>query len=202
MGLKSFFAKLLGKTDDVAKLATTYGDDVAEGVAKYQDEVVDFTDLPPFSEPPSDPVDLGTGKLFHFGEYGTPEGSLKNDLLHKRLAKIDPDYPREIIWEKSPSEVRPEFGQNVSFEDYINFPKQTSYLGDVDARFASMPDGSYTTLPLNTSIPTSQLVIQSPEINNYKNIGLRPHNNTALGRWFRKQMPNYGVELDIDSFKF
>lgn len=219
--LSGLFKKLAGSVDDVSDIAR-YGDDVAGLVADnagravvspellsddFLNAVDDFTNHAPydptdlFPEPYETPgaVDLGTGKLFHFGEYGTPEGNLKNSLISNRLEKIDPTYPRSITPTSSPSEVPQDFGNLISFEDYVYFPKQTNFLGDVTAQ-AQMPSDSTFTLPLKNPIDTSQLVLQNPERLQYGAVGLRPHNNTALGRWFRKQRPDYGIELDINPF--
>ena len=208
--------------DDAARAVANYGDDVAGLVADnagravmspellsddFLDIVDDFANHTPydptdlFPEPSETPgtVDLGTGKLFHFGEHGTPEGDLKNSILSKHLEKIDPTYPRSITPTASPSEVPQDFGKLYSFEDYVNFPEQTNFLGDVTMQ-AQMPSDSVFTLPLKNPIDTSQLVLQNPESSQYGIVGLRPHNNTALGRWFRKQRPDYGIELDINPF--
>lgn len=271
MGLKSFFAKLLGKTDDVAKLAATYGDDVAEGVVRYGDDVsglvadnagraamspellsdnfldaVDdytnhtsrFVNIPeslgkgtPYEGgvivSPDDPlwkygddivdddffpsfdksIAYVGDKPFTFAEGTGSQALLKNSLLSKYQNPVDDvrDVVDNPFLRKQPSVMWSEWDEPyLDSDEVFHFPAQTNYLGDVLVDNGSIDSGlSYDFLRLKNPIDTSQLVVQSPTYGAVQmggDVGLRPHNNTALGRWFRKKMPNYGIELDLDTF--
>lgn len=186
--IKALFGKLAPYADDVVKGVANYGDDalalvadkgddVARAVANYGDDalaVVDKVDdfIPDrtfeFTNPFGQVVSADynkpgvwniDGKTFHDipEPYAlTNQNALKEELLNKRTGR---EYlnsvPREGYDVKFLGDATPHF-------DYNN--RETFNRGD----------GFTTTLPYH--MPSEDLV--------YDRSTLRPHKNTALGRWY------------------
>lgn len=174
--LKALFSKLKPAaraiapvTDDAARLVANYGDDVARGVANYGDDALAVAD------------------------------------------KVDDFLPTDGTWERLPGRdlkfVPRKLPKNIS--DYPSpddsFPRTTSVLGDVVLGEQGMLQPHYMfNQKLDKPLDTSGMVIQNPELLrglDYQDVdrfafGIRPHRNTALGRWFAKNNPNYGFDIE------
>lgn len=156
--------------DDAAKLVTNYGDDALNVANKVDDFVPDrtFEFTNPFGQAVSaDYSKPGVwnidGKTFH----DVPENSLltnqnvlKEELLNKRTGR---EYLNAV----------PREGSDVKFLG------DATQLFDYDNReMFKRGDGFTITLPYH--MPSEDLV--------YDYTTLRPHKNTALGRWYDEAM--------------
>ena len=211
--------------DDAARLAANYGDDVLEAVGKSNFAPWDLSkDFDSYG--PDDVLPFGTnsygqtviplgnagaiidGKTFHYPTKYSPQNALKEKLLDKRIGVA----------------TRPESPKLSNISEYADpdftFPTTTSVLGDailehswapteydfLDYAGSSIAPYDVFNQSLANPISTSGMVIQTPEVLNGIShsddgaFGLRPHRNTALGRWFAKNNPNYG--WDVDKFPF
>lgn len=202
--LKALFSKLkpaakaiAPMTDDIARLGANYGDDIARGIANYGDDVANA--IANYGDDALAATDL----LDDLPLPMTSQERLKQKLLDKRspasldimeLSKgpaVGPGYNSEAV----SSALR-----EISDSPFLGgFPQYTNYLGDV---VSEVSDGPALVPKINSEglsvqvppLPTSQLVAQAPYfgIRPTDGIGLRPHRNTALGRWFAKQVrPDY-----------
>ena len=181
--LKALFSKLkpaakavAPMTDDIARLGANYGDD-ALAIANKADDFF--------------PTD---------GTWEPVPGLNLEEFVPRKLPKNISNYPD------------PDF----------SFPSTTSVLGDVmldTRRVGPGTDGVWdieTVLnphymfnqTLSKPLDTSGMVIQTPELLrglDYQDVdnfafGIRPHKNTALGRWFAKNNPNYGFDMEEDFY--
>jgi hypothetical protein len=177
--LKALFSKL----KPAAKAIAPVTDDVANAVANYGDDALAIAD------------------------------------------KADDFFPTDGIWKPVPGVDLEEFvprklPKNISYfsDPDDSFPRTTSVLGDVvlDTRkvgpgiddvwdIESVLNPHYIfNQKLDKPLDTSGMVIQTPELLrglDYQDVdefafGIRPHRNTALGRWFAKNNPNYGFDVD------
>lgn len=165
--IKALFGKLAPLADDAAGAVAKYGDDALAVV----DRVDDF--LPPATV--TNPKALA---------------GLKERLIDKRLPY---DHFTYIKPPASASKASAEFVEG--FNDPMSwgrFPRYTKTLGAVDADlFASgdaiVPKGSAVSVP---EMPTSGLVVNRGQRDDWRVRGfeLRPHKNTALGRWYSKHV--------------
>lgn len=167
MGLKSIFARLLGRYgDDVLK----YGDDVAKGVANSVDDVAKIPSRMRFVDIPDT---LGKGTPYEGGILVTP---------------TDP------LWK---------YGTDFNtVDELVNTPKTINFLGhnDID-QTGFNPRPYYETVKIPET-PINSLVreIDYEDGTDF----IRPHKNTALGKWFEKkyaslfppQPPPRFVEID------
>lgn len=174
--IKALFSKLKPATkaiapmaDDAAKGVIKYGDDAARAVTNYGD---DF--LPPATFP-----DLNA------------QAALKDRLLDKRL-------PYDHFEYIAPPRAANELAADVieGFQDsyyWGRFPRDTDILGPVTKEVSTernfFPNGTAVMTP---QLPTSDLVVDDviPSEYGYKGFTLRPHKNTALGRWFANALNN------------
>ena len=224
MALKRLFGKLVKNYgDDAAKLVATKGDDVARAAAKSDLAPWDFSksfddygldDALPFGTNAYGqtviPLPGGSGakidgKTFHYPTRYSSQNALKEKLLDKRIGVA----------------TRPEAPKLSNISEYadpdFSFPTTTSVLGDAVLEHSWVPTAYDDILDyagssvapydvfnqtLANPISTSGMVIQTPEVLNGIShsddgaFGLRPHRNTALGRWFAKNNPNYGWDVD------
>lgn len=143
----------------------------------------------------------------------TAQQRLKDDLLYKRspasldvrdIPKLPAVVPNGHVWERWGKE---DVAKRLHVYDspyWGGFPKTTEYLGDVvgDLGEGLVPDFPQTSVKI-PELPTSQLVAQTPKYGVWDDlhvVGLRPHKNTALGRWFAKNLPNYPQHQLIDDY--
>jgi hypothetical protein len=210
-------------TDDVAKAVANYGDDALKAVDKIDDVVSpwdfskSFDDYGPDDLLPIAINDYGQiiehhpggakidGKVFNYPTRYSPQNAFKKKLLDKRIGAA----------------TRPEALKISNISEYPNpdftFPKTTSVLGDAVLEHSWKPNAYDDDIldhvgssvqpydvfnqSLEKPISTSGMVIQTPEVLNGIEhsddgaFGLRPHRNTALGRWFAKNNPNYGWDI-------
>lgn len=176
-------------SDDAAKALTTYGDDVARGV-----ELVDSGSL----SLASPGLDI-RGKRFHWPTDSSPQSQLKVRLMDARspaawdVRDISP-LPSVMESSMDASQALDNFTELGGFWEGV--PSTTGVLGDVRGSIAKesiVPAGIGTSIEI-PEIPTSGLVMQNAS--EYApglpgSFGLRPHKNTALGRWFEKQVPYF-----------
>lgn len=203
LSLKALFSKLKPAAravapvaDDIAKGVANYGDDAAKLAANYGDDALRA-------------VDKVDDALAGFDlTVPTAQQRLKDELLFKRSpASLDVSEVVEL-----PSVVPdryPRFDSAASRLAHYNepggawgrFPKTTRYLGDVagDIGLGKLVPGDIGETIRVPELPTSGLVVQGPTLELFEApIGLRPHKNTALGRWFSKNNPNFSIRnLDV-----
>ena len=208
--IKALFGKLAPYADDVAKGVANYGDDAARLAANYGDDALravdkaddfldDVTFLDDFAIPNSP---------------RTAQQHLKDELLFKRspasldvrdIPKLPATVPDGHVWERWGNENVSRRLHTYDSPYWGGFPSTTEYLGDV---FGDLGEGLMPTLSQNAikipELPTSQLVAQTPAHGSWDDlsvVGLRPHKNTALGRWFAKNMPSYPQHQLIDDYE-
>lgn len=185
MALKGLFGKLVKEYgDDAAKLIATKGDDVARAAAAKGDDVLRAADkvddfLPdrsfeftnPFGQVVSADYgkpgvwDIG-GKTFHDvpkDSLLTNQSVLKEELLNKRTGR---EYLNSIPREGSDVKF---LGDATQLFDYNN------------REMFNRGNGFTTALPYR--MPSEDLV--------YDYTTLRPHNNTALGRWYADKVADF-----------
>lgn len=177
MSLKSLYKNLIKE----------YGDDIAKGVASYGDDALaiasragNLTALPDATLPDLD-----------------AQAILKSKLIDKRLPY---DHFESVLSPRAANEA----AQDVidGFQDsqmWGRFPRRTDILGpitsDATAERAFYPNGRAVMVP---EIPTSDLVVDdviSSDFGGWEGFTLRPHKNTALGRWFENasNSPQYST---------
>lgn len=170
--------KVLGQNshsvDDVGRLLANYGDDVALSLAKTPAENVEnFTDL---------------AKTLRSGIYST------------QVKQFTGKAPKIISSNPIPNLIAKEAPTTRYLGNVRIFPSKYSEIFNeqLPGNFAGHPE-SYSRIPSIKvpNIPTKDLVIDhiqtgvkklQPDNSYYTDRILRPHNNTALGRWFRKKM--------------
>lgn len=196
--LKGLFSKLkpAAKTvanygDDAAKALTTYGDDVARGIGLVDDSVIPNLESPGLNI---------RGKTFHWPTDNTPQAQLKTKLMDARSpAAWD---VRDVL--PLPSVVEGSMDASQALDNFTEIggpwggvPSTTSVLGDVRGNIGVddiVPGGVTGTFVQTPELPTKDLVMQDTTglgIGYLDEFGLRPHKNTALGKWFEKQVPSY-----------
>ncbi len=197
--IKALFGKLAPMADDAAKGVANYGDDALAAVGKPDNFLDGVTFLDDFAIP--------NGPR-------TAQQQLKDELLFKRspgaLDVVDtPNLPSIVpdghVWEMWGGENVAKRIHSYDSPYFGGFPRSTQYLGDV---FGDLGEGLVPSSPQNAikvpEIPTSQLVAQTPKYgarDDLHVVGLRPHKNTALGRWFAKNLPNYPQHQIIDDYE-
>jgi hypothetical protein len=176
--------------DDVARLAANYGDDAARAVANYGDDALVMADKIDNFLPPASVPDLQA------------QQRLKNDLIYKRSPADHFDF---IAPPAATSKASAEFVEG--FNDPMTwgrFPRYTNTLGSVDSDLFDIgngikPKGSAVNVP---EIPTSGLVVNRGQ-NDWRTRGfeLRPHKNTAMGKWYDKNVvPVDSTRVNPDFF--
>lgn len=148
------------------------------------------------------------GKKFHWPTDNSPQSQLKARLMDKRSpAAWD---VRDIS--PLPSAVEGSIDASQAFDNFTKpggfwggVPSTTSVLGDVRGSIAAediVPGGIASTYVQVPEIPTAGLVMQDTTglgVGYLDEFGLRPHKNTALGKWFAKQVPSY--RWDVNPFE-
>lgn len=171
MSLKSLYKNLIKE----------YGDDALGIVGKNADGALPFPNIfkPEYISDATLP-DLDAQAI------------LKSKLIDKRLPY---DHFENVL----PPSAADEAAQNVidGFQDsqlWGRFPRRTDILGpitsDATAERAFYPNGRAVMVP---EIPTSDLVVDDvipSDFGGWKGFTIRPHRNTALGRWFENASNN------------
>lgn len=192
--IKALFGKLVGKVapyadnvakgvanygDDVAKIATNYGDDVGRAVGSVDDALpFEFTNRfgqtvsADYNKPGLWNIDSDTFHDRLEGDLLTNQAVLKEELLNKRTGR---EYLNAIPREGSDVKF---LGDAVRHFDYNN--REMFKRGPV-------------TINLPGWMPSEDLVFD-------RNTTLRPHLNTALGRWYTQAMKKQGpLTYKVDS---
>lgn len=140
------------------------------------------------------------GKTFHWPTDNTPQSQLKKRLMEAR-SPADwverPPLPSTVEGSIDASEVLDWFTEPGG--PWGGVPRTTRVIGDVRGDLFStgdgiVPGGIAGTFVDTPALPTTGMVMQDTTglgIGYGDEFGLRPHKNTALGRWFDKQVPDY-----------
>jgi hypothetical protein len=183
--IKALFAKLAGRYgDDIVGGVAKYGDDVLEGATNYGDDVIRLA---------SNYGDIGDD-ILKANAHDTYTQATKYGMSPKTTNWIGgvrtsnpnwyhPDVPqtykyKKIIYEPDGNIINPKQGLNKVFSDNNPIPA------------VRVPNLSTDDLVTDTfEIPASDWKSYNPiEDANLRVKSLRPHSNTALGRWFRQQL--------------
>ena len=122
--------------------------------------------------------------------------ALKNALIDKRLPY---DHLDDIAL---PAVTSPQTGDLLASYAtspfWGRFPRDTIVLGHVRPDLSidyDIPAVGNSNVRLPKPIPTSQLVASKPypQTTYHDDLVLRPHKNTALGRWYAKNLPSDGI---------
>ena len=198
------------------KLAGQYGDDVIEGVAKYGDDVVGAA-APYVDDVAEDTTRLlnyynnNTKWSRHPALYGRyVDNPVLQNALQSSTYYID-DIP--VVTKADSGVLKKAYdyvganSQNISDERWSNLvdafsfaedaadtyrPSKINFLGDASWANGGFPDFKKAIPGANSidvpGLNLRDLVEDWQETPEYLNGIIRPHNNTALGRWYRKQM--------------
>jgi hypothetical protein len=181
--LKALFSKL----KPAARAVAPVSDDVARGVANYGDDAL-----------------RAVGKVGDFLPPATVANPIVLAILKERL--VDKRLPYDHFTHvEPPAAASEEIGEFINGfnEDPLwgRFPRSTKTLGNVATDLYDndgvVPIGD-DNIWLRKPIDTSQLVVDSlrPRGRFDKQFTLRPHKNTALGRWYDKQVQEEAMIKD------
>lgn len=145
------------------------------------------------------------GKTFHWPTGNSPQDQLKARLMEARSPAdwIErPPLPSTVEGSVDASEALDWFTEPGG--PWGGVPRTTRVIGDVRGDLFSTGDGivpggiagTYVDVP---ALPTKGLVMQDTTglgIGYLDEFGLRPHKNTALGKWFSKQVPAYRWDIN------
>ena len=188
--------------DDIAGVVANYGDDAAKALTTYGDDVarnIDFVDASGNLNLESPGLNI-RGKQFHWPTGNSSQDRLKASLMDARSpASWD---VRDIS--PLPSVVEDSMDASQALDNFTEIggpwggvPSTTSVLGDVRGNIGVddiVPGGVAGTFVQTPELPTKDLVMQDTTgfgLGYLDEFGLRPHKNTALGKWFEKQVPSY-----------
>lgn len=201
--------------DDVARAVANYGDDLGS-LAKYTPQ--DFDNIGALAPANIDNDFLDAvwddsknfnldspglnirGKQFHWPNGNSPQDQLKARLMDARspaawdVRDVSP-LPSVVEGSMDASQALDNFTELGGF--WGGVPSTTSVLGDVRGSIAAediVPGGVAGTFVQTPELPTKGLVMQDTTglgTGYLDEFGLRPHKNTALGKWFEKQVPSY-----------
>ena len=213
--LKTLFNKLAPMADDVAEGVANYGNDIMtlaknnyDDLSEASKRVFDLGLSPGHSDkfgrevlPMANGNAFIDGKLFHYPdltEDSPIQDYMKARLMDKHVNPGQNSGVRDII------KRMPDTPYSApSWQSFI--PGNTPVLGDVVIPNAFI-DGFHPANSMSTMLPkridTADLIMQSPELPDAsgKVFGLRPHKNTALGKWFAKNNPTYGWETYMNTY--
>lgn len=208
--IKALFGKLAPYADDVAKGVAEYGDDAARLVANYGDDVAEDTSrilsyvnkqsqygpypYHKFQKSPAIRNALTATELY---DGGFPVANVPNGGILKRASDYVMDNVSEFdtrdkvwdgLWQAVDSAPITEYSDGAL--------KQVDFLGPANLRYTDLGDVSKA-LPEAGSVSTPSidmrgLVNEDPGL-------IRPHKNTALGRWYDAQAKKKGVQYPFGS---
>lgn len=211
--------------DDVARIVANNADDVGAALVAdnagraipsldlYDDDFLDALESAAYIKPSYESNALGGLEDFEpLFQKHTPQELLKRELQFKRspaaLDVVDiPERPSVVpdghTFERWGRENVA--GRLASYDNQYwgGFPSTTNYLGDVVGDLSEdslVPSIDSTSIKV-PELPTSGLVAQTPKFGDYEEphvVGLRPHKNTALGKWFSKNLKNYPIHQLVD----
>lgn len=190
--IKALFGKLAPMADDVAGAVANYGDDAARLIGEYGDDVA-----------------ADTSRLLKKYTYGNEGNPVLNTGLQKRLV-YDNGIP--VLAEPSGGVLSKAYDYAFKNAGPKGFKDVTHAMNSAVAptySFGEMvdalgPHGTYDTyfaehigsphvgaVPLSTNMRLSDLVHEGDGY-------VRPHKNTALGRWFEKarSTPSKTIQYD------
>lgn len=213
--IKALFGKLAPMADDVAKGVANYGDDVMtlaknnyDDLSEVSKRVFDAGLSPGHLDrsgrnilPMANGDAFIDGKKFHYPdltEDSPLQDWMKARLMDKHINPRQDSGVRDILNRMPDTPVNAPNWPSMT-------PGNTSVLGDVVIPNAWI-DGFHPVNSMSTVLPkridTAGLIMQSPELPDAsgKVFGLRPHKNTALGKWFAKNNPGYGWETYMNTY--
>lgn len=197
--IKALFGKLAPMADDVAEGVVKYGDDVAEDTSRilnYVNKQSQYGAYPyhRFQKNPAIRSALTATELY---DRGIPVANVPNGGILKRASDYVMDNvsdfdTRDKVWDGLWQAV-----DSAPITEYSDGAlKQVDFLGPANLRYTDLGDVSKALPEVGSvsipSIGVQGLVNEDPGL-------IRPHKNTALGRWYDTQAKKKGVQYPFGS---
>lgn len=208
--VKALFGKLAPYADDAARAVANYGDDAARLVANYGDDVAEDTSrilnyvnrqsqygAYPYHKFQKNPAIRNALTATELYDGGTPVAVVPNSGVLKRASDYVMDNvsdfdTRDKVWDDLWKAV-----DSAPVTEYSDGAlRQVAFLGPANLQYTDLGDVS-SAVPEAGSVSTPNIDMRGL-VNDASGL-IRPHKNTALGRWYDAQAKKKGVQYPFGS---
>lgn len=203
--IKALFGKLAPMADDVAGAVANYGDDAARLVANYGDDVAEDTSrilnyinkqsrygAYPYHKYQPSPAIRNALTATEVYDGGFPVATIPNDGVLRRASDYVLDNVSDLDTRHRVWGGLMQAADSAPITNYADGAlRKTNFLGPAKVKATDLGDVA-SAIPELGSISTpdismSNVVWSDPGL-------IRPHKNTALGRWYDAQAKKKGVQ--------